>query len=91
MVEYAKKNPGKLNFANTGPWGVADLCMRLFAKPAGIDYNNIPHDGGGLRFRGGRFDQIHAAVDVEHDVLGRAADDWCHLQRRSFLNRPRKS
>ena len=47
FVDYAKKNPGKLNFANTGPWGAADLPMRIFAKAAGIEYNNIPHDGGG--------------------------------------------
>ena len=47
MVEYAKKNPGKLNFANTGTWGVADLTMRLLARAAGFDYNNIPYDGGG--------------------------------------------
>ncbi len=47
LIEYAKKNPGKFNFANTGPWGAADLPMRLIARAAGIDYNNIPHDGGG--------------------------------------------
>jgi tripartite-type tricarboxylate transporter receptor subunit TctC len=47
LVEYAKKNPGKLNFANTGPWGAADLPMRMLGKAAGIEYNNIPHDGGG--------------------------------------------
>jgi tripartite-type tricarboxylate transporter receptor subunit TctC len=47
MMEYAKKNPGKLNFANSGPWGAADLPMRLLAKAAGVEYNNIPHDGGG--------------------------------------------
>ena len=47
MLEYAKKNPGKLNFANSGPWGAADLPMRLLAKAAGVEYNNIPHDGGG--------------------------------------------
>ena len=47
VIEYAKKNPGKFNFANTGPWGAADLPMRLIARAAGIDYNNIPHDGGG--------------------------------------------
>jgi tripartite-type tricarboxylate transporter receptor subunit TctC len=46
-IEYAKKNPGKFNFANTGTWGAADLPMRLIARAAGIDYNNIPHDGGG--------------------------------------------
>ena len=47
VIEYAKKNPGKFNFANTGPWGAADLPMRLIARAAGIDYNNIPFDGGG--------------------------------------------
>jgi tripartite-type tricarboxylate transporter receptor subunit TctC len=47
MVEWAKKNPGKLNFANTGPWGAADFPMRLIGKAAGFEYNNIPHDGGG--------------------------------------------
>ena len=46
-IDYAKKNPGKFNFANTGPWGAADYPMRLIARVAGIDYNNIPHDGGG--------------------------------------------
>jgi tripartite-type tricarboxylate transporter receptor subunit TctC len=47
LVDYAKRNPGKLNFANTGPWGAADLPMRMLGKAAGIEYNNIPHDGGG--------------------------------------------
>ena len=47
LIDYAKKSPGKFNFANTGPWGAADLPMRLIARAAGIDYNNIPYDGGG--------------------------------------------
>lgn len=47
LVDYAKQNPGKLNFANSGPWGAADLPMRMLGKAAGFEYNNIPHDGGG--------------------------------------------
>ncbi len=47
VLEWARKNPGKLNFANTGPWGAADFPMRQIAQAAGIEYNNIPHDGGG--------------------------------------------
>jgi tripartite-type tricarboxylate transporter receptor subunit TctC len=47
LVDYTKKNPGKLNFANTGPWGAADLPMRMLARTGGFEYNNIPHDGGG--------------------------------------------
>lgn len=47
LVDYAKKNPGKVNFANSGPWGAADLPMRMIGKAAAFEYNNIPHDGGG--------------------------------------------
>ncbi len=47
VIEYSKKNPGKFNFANTGTWGAADLPMRLIARAARVDYNNIPYDGGG--------------------------------------------
>lgn len=46
-VDWMRKNPGKFNFANTGPWGAGDLPMRMLAKAAGVEYNNIPHDGGG--------------------------------------------
>jgi tripartite-type tricarboxylate transporter receptor subunit TctC len=63
MVEYAKKNPGKLNFANSGPWGAADLPMRMIGKAAGFEYNNIPHDGGGpslLAVLGGHADATFA-------------------------------
>lgn len=47
LADHAKKNPGKVNFANSGPWGAADLPMRLLGKAGGFQYNNIPHDGGG--------------------------------------------
>jgi tripartite-type tricarboxylate transporter receptor subunit TctC len=47
ILDYMKKNPGKFNFANTGPWGAADFPMRMVAQAAGVEYNNIPFDGGG--------------------------------------------
>ncbi len=47
VVDYMKKNPGKFNFANTGTWGAADFPMRMVARAAGVEYNNIPFDGGG--------------------------------------------
>src|SRR5262249_59167775 len=46
-LDYMKKNPGKFNFANTGPWGAGDFPMRMLARAAGVEYNNIPFDGGG--------------------------------------------
>lgn len=59
VIAFAKQNPGKFNFANTGPWGAADFPMRLIAREAGIEYNNIPFDGGGpatLALLGGHAD-----------------------------------
>ena len=47
VVDTMKKNPGKLNFANTGVWGAGDFPMRMVARAAGVEYNNIPFDGGG--------------------------------------------
>jgi tripartite-type tricarboxylate transporter receptor subunit TctC len=47
VVQFAKQNPGKLSFANTGTWGAGDFPMRMVARATGIEYNNIPHDGGG--------------------------------------------
>src|SRR5438093_13720632 len=47
VVDTMKKNPGKFNFANTGPWGAGDFPMRMVARATGVEYNNIPYDGGG--------------------------------------------
>ncbi len=47
MVEWAKANPDKLIFANTGPWGQADLSWKLIMQQAGIKTRNVPYDGGG--------------------------------------------
>lgn len=47
VVDTMKKNPGKFNFANTGVWGAGDFPMRMVARAAAVEYNNIPFDGGG--------------------------------------------
>lgn len=47
MIEWAKANPGKLIFGNTGPWGQADLSWKLIMKQTGITTKIVPYDGGG--------------------------------------------
>jgi tripartite-type tricarboxylate transporter receptor subunit TctC len=47
MLAWAKANPGKLIFGNTGPWGAADLSWKMITKETGIDTKNVPYDGGG--------------------------------------------
>jgi len=47
LVEHAKKNPGKLNFASVGPGSPHHFAGELFKREAGIDMLHVPYKGGG--------------------------------------------
>jgi tripartite-type tricarboxylate transporter receptor subunit TctC len=47
MVQWAKANPGKLVFGNSGPWGAADMPWKMIMRESGITSKVVPHDGGG--------------------------------------------
>jgi tripartite-type tricarboxylate transporter receptor subunit TctC len=47
MIAWAKANPGKLVFGNTGPWGAIDTPWKMVMKETGITAKVVPHDGGG--------------------------------------------
>ena len=51
LIDYAKKNPGKVNIGHTGVWGVGFVPTMQFIKAAGIKVNLIPHTGGGPAMR----------------------------------------
>src|SRR5207248_7891805 len=46
LVAWAKKNPGKLNYASAGIGSYPHLDFLRFAKAAGIDVIHIPYKGG---------------------------------------------
>ncbi len=46
LIQYAKANPGKLNYASTGAGTSPHLSMELLKTMAGIDLVNIPYKGG---------------------------------------------
>ena len=65
MIEYAKANPDKLIFGNTGPWGQGDLPWKMLVKQTGIKAKNVPYDGGGpalLAALGGHADMTAGLV-----------------------------
>jgi tripartite-type tricarboxylate transporter receptor subunit TctC len=65
MLAYAKANPDKLIFGNTGPWGQADLPWKMIGKETGIKTKNVPYDGGGpalLAVLGGHADMTGGLV-----------------------------
>ena len=45
-IEWAKRNPGKLNYASAGIGTYPHLDMLRFEKAAGIDLTHIPYKGG---------------------------------------------
>jgi tripartite-type tricarboxylate transporter receptor subunit TctC len=47
LIDYAKKNPGKLTFASAGVGSASHLTAELFKIAAGIDILHVPYKGGG--------------------------------------------
>jgi tripartite-type tricarboxylate transporter receptor subunit TctC len=47
LVAWAKKNPGKLNFATAGVGTLPHLTFELFKMETGIEALNVPYSGGG--------------------------------------------
>jgi tripartite-type tricarboxylate transporter receptor subunit TctC len=76
MLAWAKANPGKLVFGNTGPWGAGDLSWKMIIKETGIDTKNVPHDGGGpalVALLGGHVDVsgLFSAQTLPHIQAGK--------------------
>ena len=46
MIDWAKRNPGKLNYASAGIGSYPHLDMLKFVKAAGIEATHIPYKGG---------------------------------------------
>ena len=47
VIDYAKKNPGKLNYGSSGTGSPHHLAGELLRQKAGIDIAHIPYKGGG--------------------------------------------
>ena len=47
LIAYARANPGKLNFASTGPASLAHLAGELFALTTGTKMVHVPYKGVG--------------------------------------------
>jgi tripartite-type tricarboxylate transporter receptor subunit TctC len=47
FIDYAKANPGKINFASFGARTISHLAIELLKISAGIDIVHVPYPGGG--------------------------------------------
>ena len=46
LITYAKRNPGKLNFASSGNGSAPHLAAVLFQRVAGVEMVHVPYKGG---------------------------------------------
>ena len=47
FISYAKSNPGKLNYASSGPGSGLHFAGEVFKSMAGIDMMHVPYKGSG--------------------------------------------
>lgn len=64
-VDFAKKNPGRLNYASSGNGTIVQLTAELFKAQAGIFVTHIPYKGTALAIP----DLASGKVDVLFDSL----------------------
>jgi tripartite-type tricarboxylate transporter receptor subunit TctC len=69
FIEYAKKNPGKLNYGSAGNGTSHHLAGELFKIAAGVDLAHVPYKGAGPALQ----DLIAGQMDVMFDGLGSSA------------------
>ena len=69
LVQYAKANPGKMNYGSVGAGGVNHLAMAWFNTQNGLDMQHVPYKGlvQGLQ------DIMTNRLDVMFAVIGGAA------------------
>jgi tripartite-type tricarboxylate transporter receptor subunit TctC len=76
LIDYAKKNPGKLNFASSGNGSAQHLAGEAFRVAAGIDLVHVPYKGAGpalIDLLAGRVDIMFTSLvgNTEHIKEGR--------------------
>ena len=65
LVEYSKKNPGKVNYGVVGPHGVGTVRYLLLRAATGIEWTEIPYSGDAptlTALMGGHIDTGSAAA-----------------------------
>jgi tripartite-type tricarboxylate transporter receptor subunit TctC len=69
LVDYAKANPGKLNYGSPGSGTGHHLAMELFLSATGTKMVHIPYRGAGPMMQ----DLLAGQVDLVFDAMGTSA------------------
>ncbi len=69
LIDYAKANPGKLNYGSAGNGSTEHLSAELFKSMAGVEMTHVPYKGGApmmIDLMGG---QIQLAIETSGSAL----------------------
>ena len=69
LIDFAKNNPGKLNFGNAGAGSTSHLITALFESVAGIDTLSVPYKGTAPAMNDLIAGQVDAMFDQTNTAL----------------------
>ena len=69
LIDYAKKNPGKVAFGSSGIGAAAHLTTELLKQTAGIDMLHVPYKGTAPALTGLMGGEIQILVDVPSTLM----------------------
>ena len=75
LIQYAKANPGKLNFASAGNGTTSHLSGELFKTMTGVDIVHVPYRGGALAVTDLMSGQVQMMIDVMPNVVPLVKDN----------------
>jgi tripartite-type tricarboxylate transporter receptor subunit TctC len=89
MVEYAKQNPGKLNYSSAGIGTLPHITMEVLLKGLGIRVAHIPYKGAAPALN----DLIAGVVQLKYDTYATAHQHVAagKLRALAFASRTRSS
>ena len=70
LVDYAKQNPGKLNYASQGSGSIPHVGTELFKQMNGVDMVHVPYKGSGPAIQDVLSGQVQLFVTTPPSVLG---------------------
>jgi L1 cell adhesion molecule like protein len=80
FIEYAKKNPGKVNYGSTGSGSSNHLSMELFMKMTGTKMAHIPYKGSApavTAMIGGEIDALFDNIDFQATIMRARFEELC--------------
>src|SRR3990170_2742374 len=70
FVDFAKANPGKINYSSSGVFGTLHVAMEMFAGAAGIQLFHVPYQGGGPAVRALLSGEVQALASGPAAAIG---------------------